>query len=1414
MDVINDSPSYFLRGLFFGVLVTVVAEAFLIYRFVNYLIDPSRRFFNVSSGDRPSFAKDFVGANGGKNGSGTTADHELLNEELLSPKTQFGASTASHQSREHHEPWPEGLVEFLRVSLTASEGDTPLPAAAAGKNGATPESIDLTAIAPTEPCQWINVLAHRYFLALRGSELFKTKARAKWTEKINSKLKGNAFLSRVEITDLSLGDNAPTVHGVRLLKGMSEDLAVTADLDLTYTGGGSIAIAATLTGGLKLPVRVRLGALAGKVRFRCPSVRWPDMIGIAFVEDPGAAFHVDSPITVGDNEYLRGMVNKLLSGVVRKIFLELWVLPSWRTLFLPLMEPKLEDILARSTAVKEAATKVSRKPSGNSRSNTLWETRSPLLRNSKLAASGHMGDLLHRSSLPIGKVLNSEFDPDEAENVLVQHFLRIATDQEAKTSVTKRSNKKSGLTKDDESESASANSGDHSPDSPTSDTTNADKIEDLVATTWKSVRNRNGIHVQKKRFLVGDDIAEITRAATTIHCDAERVFSVLSNPEHNRHLDEAYVDSEYLHSYEDGRAIRKSMFNFGKQGLKDLTVFEVKRKRPEEATMEESNAGDIAGEEKMDAHTTTSAQNSSFIVVFRSVKEPELARVELSESEPIDGPQKATNTDTPVVLVSSPVRAEPQVLSDGEKRSFKSVLTRGRSASEDSYVDPSQQRSETAVHKDDGGTIYLFGYLITPDMHAPNEACNVIMISQMSLDLARLEVSFDMCRKLKLFIEELASLTGIAASRQPGSLQRSNSDASSGLRKRRFFSDSSATHIEGRKIEKLRNLVGSTATYLIKSRKVAGWLGGGRAGNTSGNHHLEEMTNMSDAGSYTSTATSGLELSALGDEASEGELEASFELPEERGHRKELTGESLGGFSSHSEDEHATSDIITEDHSGGFTGARSGVISTRQSSSAISDHSSEVVFAGPAEPQLQSAFTDRYVSPKEFVRIEIPYVPTFYDASSGPSFVIEMTSTQDANQAVSFGLYFRSEVTGDSQFNTDSHNVLPLLAPSPSDVQGRTLFPTSPVHLSGTIWTVIPLKHFSAGIIVVIFNNLQKSPKRIKYRADIVEKFADKQGLTADVTIGRKTISKFPIVINQQDKDSASEKQELCWEFSTGGFDVMFGVIYEPFDSEESESVALLVDVPPPLPIRNTSRELLRASSAVLDSSIDDKSEDSRSADNVSAPEEQSIVIGDNGGIESGLVDTTNASDEAKSPEPLLSGIDSDVSLLSPETRKSPPQPIIPPRPNRRALSPSPASASAASPPPIPSRPTLSSRLAAVVGGNANGKQPSPLHTAASMPSLSSSTSTSTSPNSTPKPTTASKPSASTRARPRAAVHPAKHRGANIRGKLDVTGKPGVYTFVWDNGYSLVVTKRVNFKIWIHRSSTVADSSTVLLSSD
>ena len=187
------------------------------------------------------------------------------------------------------------------------------------------------------------------------------------------------------------------------------------EADVTYQGGGSIVLQVTLTAGMVIPARVYLNQLTGVVRVRLPSTLWSDMIGVTFLKDPGISFTVDTPLTVGDNEMVRSMINKLLASIVRKTFLELWVLPGWRTFFLPQMQPSPEDIIARQqqTASKATAGTTSRPYSASvssmssstmrntlaNRASALWESR---MKGSKTL----QGDLLVNETFDLSTKLS------------------------------------------------------------------------------------------------------------------------------------------------------------------------------------------------------------------------------------------------------------------------------------------------------------------------------------------------------------------------------------------------------------------------------------------------------------------------------------------------------------------------------------------------------------------------------------------------------------------------------------------------------------------------------------------------------------------------------------------------------------------------------------------------------------------------------------------------------------------------------------------------------------------------------------------------------------------------------------------------------------------------------------------------
>ncbi|KAJ3169046.1 PDZ domain-containing protein 8 [Geranomyces variabilis] len=876
--------AFFFRGLFFGILATIAVQAFIVYRIVSHLLDPNTRLTNpkkTAASDRPVYARDFVAVTGSRLGN-PDADHEILNDDLLvddkqtqplaSPVSPSAASRAHKLSREHNEPWPEHIIAFLKTALAPDYAvDTPAPpprnkpqktdaaaSPAAAGSPATPSSSASPAheapvmLAPAEKCHWLNVFTTRFFLALRGSQMFKDKARAKWTGKINDKLKGNAWVSNVEIVDIEIGDCAPKIQAVRLIKAVTDDLAVSAELDITYDGGGSIAIQTTVVGGLKLPVRVHVSGFSGKLRVRCPSIQWADMIGVAFVDDPGATFRVDSPLTVRDNEMLRGMVNKLLSSVVRKVFLELWVLPSWRTFFMPLMEPKLEDVLARQNAAKETPAK----KNIAAKAATLWETRSPLLRHSKNGTSALLGDIFAHAAFPTDVVLNAASpEVEDMDNKLVTAFLKYA--RELPTDATtiplaRAAHSNDELDSDRDSEQTAAQ-------------------PQMVATQWKSVRNRSNIHIEKKRVLVDGEVAELTRGSMKMQCDAERVFSVLSNPEHDRHVDDSYVGSEIVYQFgmslllilgeiiDDARGIRNTKYKVGRQNHREFTAFFAKHRigpKPVRAPRDPDSAS-LSSNGSFATTASGLDKPAEYVVVSRSIG---------AFSDNIETPGGAPN----IVMSAPSVSLDTLASRDfTHSKEFSSGSHNGTSRSNGHLPVPDvvtasrdddsiKGRPVSLASGDSASTstaatkVFCFGYLITPDETTPAEACHVTILSQLSPDLSRIEVSYDSCRKLKAFIEELASLSGIAASRDRDSLGLGlhglrTSGSSASLRKRRFFSDSSSAHsssfgsqasgasstlgaAEGRKMDKIKSFVGSTAGYLIKSRRVAGWLGKGNGG--------------------------------------------------------------------------------------------------------------------------------------------------------------------------------------------------------------------------------------------------------------------------------------------------------------------------------------------------------------------------------------------------------------------------------------------------------------------------------------------------------------------------------------------------------------------------------------------------------
>jgi hypothetical protein len=66
-------------------------------------------------------------------------------------------------------------------------------------------------------------------------------------------------------------------------------------------------------------------------------------------------------------------------------------------------------------------------------------------------------------------------------------------------------------------------------------------------TNWKLVKGSKGIDIFKKRLVEDDNVIEFTRGCLSISCDPIRVFGILANPVHFRHVYDNFLESSVLH---------------------------------------------------------------------------------------------------------------------------------------------------------------------------------------------------------------------------------------------------------------------------------------------------------------------------------------------------------------------------------------------------------------------------------------------------------------------------------------------------------------------------------------------------------------------------------------------------------------------------------------------------------------------------------------------------------------------------------------------------------------------------------------------------------------------------------------------------------------------------------------------------
>ncbi|KAJ3215744.1 hypothetical protein HDU67_010382 [Dinochytrium kinnereticum] len=860
----------YVRGVVAGVASTLLIEAVLILTACYILFDPYRK--TVTPPPLPSASP---------SSSTDTQEGRDKGRPSLRPRKP------TEVSNEHEEPWPDNIVEFLTAALDPLHADaftgddqadffdepdpalddepmedppavssfrlrgrrnsdpaTPLSGISSFLRQPSPSSrptpapkrsrvAKKSAPAVSELSHILNVIGHRFFLSLRDSQMFKDRIKERTSEKMNLKLQNNSFVSHVKICDLSMGDHPPKIQGLRLIKGLAEDLAVTLEMDLTYTGGGSVAIEATLTRGLSMTARVYLSGFAGKLRIRIPDVNWSDMLSVAFVEDPGLTFMVDAPITMRENEIVRGMINRVLAGMMRK------------------------DELARQIAINNARSPVTKRQGPKSLGASLWERRMALSKVSKTsqpfaipstsisspspAFSGVFPDALSAHAFPVTVSIDFSIDPRLLDGPLVTAFLSLS--RKRPRSLLPIGTATSG-------DEAIAGSGGTGP-------------EDVDTMEWRTVKNKAGIVLQKRRVVVGSSSGEVTRARVNVKGDVERIYAILSNPDHLKCLDDGFLETEVIAPIGKYASVRRSTFLFSKGNIRDTLFLEAR-----------GSLRDLHRNAKVTGSFDLNA-SSAYVIVLRSIGE-----IRDSTTDPLASPlgnsEDLVEAEDELMIPRKNAPKEPALVEDANPAIMSTTPTPASNdlegyvtaagppeilpiseipkPSSDLKLQPSDDPKPSSPNlyqkaaerlpltsnpksKRKVASIYVYGYLIEPS-YLDATSCTVTILSQMGPEISRLDLDFGACRRIKAYIETLmggrtAGLTNLFASNNGASSSGIGIAGAEGVRRRVFAGgavSAMATAASGsgagggdseKRIDKLKNLVSSTASYLMRNRRVS-----------------------------------------------------------------------------------------------------------------------------------------------------------------------------------------------------------------------------------------------------------------------------------------------------------------------------------------------------------------------------------------------------------------------------------------------------------------------------------------------------------------------------------------------------------------------------------------------------------------
>ncbi|KAL6591925.1 hypothetical protein U3516DRAFT_569855 [Neocallimastix sp. 'constans'] len=306
-----------------------------------------------------------------------------------------------------------------------------------------------------------------------------------------------------------------------------------------------------------------------------PYLKDPTLFGVTFINNPNPEFSIEvlSNKFKDKKKYFLTPVFSVLNKVLKSFFLEYWTLPAIRTFDLPLVAPKIPIYVYVSN---------------DNKTNNVCAPQ-PIQSTKRHTNSQRSLDIILDKTFPIYTHVSSN-NASLFNERLTSTFVYLA--KENNNDIYKLLEKRQSI--------------DQSP---------------LAYEFWKTIKNKHGIHVQKKQMNEYGERGCIFKGTFVVRMNPKNAYNIITNMSNEASgyvFSDTFIRSSIIKRFNNDTLVRHLLFKLNRQQNHGYIVFEAHKK------IEDDDENDILDQALSVDKTLMSNEgeenkNNKYVIVWRSI---------------------------------------------------------------------------------------------------------------------------------------------------------------------------------------------------------------------------------------------------------------------------------------------------------------------------------------------------------------------------------------------------------------------------------------------------------------------------------------------------------------------------------------------------------------------------------------------------------------------------------------------------------------------------------------------------------------------------------------------------------------------------------------------------------------------------